>query len=428
MIRDIAIDNDNPSVPRGTADGALQGTVYVLRNGLGAFGLLDPLIEASLRGIRKSAGDEVADNCVREGFEQIHKWVSPGHIPEVAEAVYREIQPLAPSILTSYIRQAFPDKEHLYYEEVPNVRFHIPYDLAKAHQDEYKSFSKNRGEGKITAHGPHRDSWLDCPSNGVNLWFAIGPVKKGNGLTIYTGDYGGDFRYKNSGDIAEGESLHEPSTFDLAPGDGILFHTDHVHGSELNRTDETRFVISFRLSFDKPHFPNRHFHRYVRADLVNSPLKAFAAAPAMMQPSYPRSLVTRIREKLTGLPADAPAREPEVIGREQDGKLVVPLSDVPVGAVRGISPALCVARVSETDVVAVSRRCPHAGGDLANGWAKDGQVVCPWHNLPFDAKTGRSPCQTLPALIRVHAEIVGEQIVVNPTQRLKDTVQELEGA
>jgi nitrite reductase/ring-hydroxylating ferredoxin subunit len=302
----------------------------------------------------------------------------------------------------------------LYYEETPNVRFHIPYDLAREHKSSFNEFAKDYGQGKIVAHGPHRDSWLDCPSNGVNLWFAIGRVRRGNGLTVYARDYGRDFRYKRSGDVADGEKLSKPETFDLAPGDCVLFHTDQMHGSELNRTDETRYVISFRMTFGKPEFPNRHFHRYVHAGLAEGPFNFVAATPAMLQPSYPRSLIRRIVEKLSPAPVDAPARPPEVIGTVRDGKIVVALADVAVGEVRGASEALCVARLASDKVVAFTRRCPHQGGDLANGWVDGQNLVCPWHNLPFDAASGRSPCASLPPLKRVAATIVGDEVVIDP--------------
>jgi nitrite reductase/ring-hydroxylating ferredoxin subunit len=337
----------------------------------------------------------------------------------LTDAVYATIRPLAPAFLGKFVQEVFPDAATLYYEESPNIRFHIPYDLASAHKASFKTFAKSHGEGKIAAHGPHRDSWLDCPSNGVNLWFAIGPVRKGNGLTIYADDYRGDFKYRRSGDIADGEKLHKPLTFDLMPGDCIMFHTDHVHGSELNRTDETRFVISFRMTFGKPHFPNRHFHRYVNARIFESSLRPFASIPAMLQLSYPRSLIQRTVEKLAPRkPADMPPAEPEQIGAEYDGKIRVPLADAPVGSVRGVSAALCVARISATEAIAMVRRCPHSGGDFANGWTEGRKIVCPWHNVPFDASTGLSPCKSLAQVRRVLCEIMGEEIVIDPARRL----------
>jgi nitrite reductase/ring-hydroxylating ferredoxin subunit len=400
-------------------DRALQGEVFLIRNALQQFDLLRGLVEASLAGVRRIAGDAIARITEAEGFNHIHKWIPPEEIPALTEAVYATVRSLAPTFLRKFVQEVFPETATLYYEESPNIRFHIPYDLASAHRASFKVFAKSHGEGKIAAHGPHRDSWLDCPSNGVNLWFAIGPVRKGNGLTIYAEDYSGDFKYKHSGDIADGEKLHKPLTFDLAPGDCILFHTDHVHGSEVNHTSETRFVISFRVTFGKPRFPNRHFHRYVNARMVESPLRPFARIPAMLQLSYTRSLIRRTVEKLAPHKAThMPAAEPEQIGTAHDGKIHVQLADVPIGSVRGISAALCVARISAHEVIAMTRRCPHSGGDFANGWTDGRKVVCPWHNLPFDTSTGLSPCKSLAPVRRVACELVGEEIVVDPARHL----------
>lgn len=411
----------------GLAARVLKGEVFVFREALQAFGLFDLWIEASLRGIAKSVGEAAAARARTDGFHRIHEWVPAADIPKMTDAVYAEIEPLAPEFLGRFMGGAFPDVADFYYERTPNVRFHIPYDLAQAHRKAFNAFAKTHGQGKIAAHGPHRDSWLDCPSNGMNLWFALGRIRPGNGMTIYPADYGGTYKVQRSGDIADGEKLHKTWTFDLHPGDVIMFHTDHVHGSELNRTDETRFAISCRLSIDKPVFPKLHQHAYVHSGWQGSPvLRPLAQLPAMMQPSYLRSLVERMRNRL--LPALAPG-EPapnpaEAIGVKVGETWEVALSDLPVGAVRGVSPALCAARLSETEVVALTRRCPHAGGDLANGWVDGSAVVCPWHNLPFDAATGRSPCRSLPVLRRVACEIRGDRVVIDPKTVLNREAEE----
>jgi nitrite reductase/ring-hydroxylating ferredoxin subunit len=419
LLTEIELTGNEAVKSHGLVDRAIDGEVFLIRKALQQFDLMRGLVEASLEGVRRIAGDEVARRTEAEGFNHIHKWIPPEDIPALTEAVYATVRPLAPAFLRKFVQEAFPDAATLYYEESPNIRFHIPYDLASAHKASFKDFAKSYGEGKIAAHGPHRDSWLDCPSNGVNLWVAIGPVRKGNGLTIYADDYRSDFKYKRSGDIADGEKLHKPLTFDLAPGDCILFHTDHVHGSEVNRTGETRFVISFRTTFGKPHFPNRHFHRYVNTRTFESPLRAFATIPAMLQLSYARSLIQRAVEKLVPRRAsDMPATEPEQIGAKHDGKIRVPLADVPVGSVRGVSAALCVARISATEAIAMTRRCPHSGGDFANGWTEGRKIVCPWHNLPFGASTGLSPCKSLAPVRLVNCEIISEEIVIDPARHV----------
>lgn len=419
---DIRFDQGAARDRNGLAARVLGGEVFVVRGALQAFGLMDMMVEASLRGITKSVGAEAAARAQREGFNHIHEWVSPGDIPKMTDAVYDEVEPLAPEFLRRFMGGAFPDVTSFYYEQKPNVRFHIPYDLARAHQAAFKDFAKQHGQGKIAAHGPHRDSWLDCPSNGMNLWFAIGRIRPGNGMTVYPKDYQGSHAYQRSGDIADGEKLHGTWTFDLNPGDVILFHTDHVHGSELNRTRETRFAISYRLSVDKPVFPNLHHHSYIHSGWNDSVLKPLAHIPAMAQPSYARSFAERVRNRLfpTLRPGEAAPKPPETIGTKVGEMIEVPLADVPVGEIRGLTAALCVARLSETEVVALTRRCPHAGGDIANGWVDGDTVVCPWHNLPFDTASGRSPCGTLPALRRVACEIRGDRIVVDPKSVLNE--------
>ena len=398
-------------------DRIVNGEVFVFREALQQFDLYDMWRDASLRGIEKSVGKEAAERAVRDGFHRIHEWVAPRDIPAMTDAVYAEIEPLAAEFLDRFMKGAFPTVRDFYYERTPNVRFHIPYDLAQAHKKEFDAFAKDHGQGKIAAHGPHRDSWLDCPSNGMNLWFAMGRIRPGNGMTIYPENYEGEYIFKKSGDIADGQKLNKTWTFDLHPGDVLMFHTDHVHGSELNRLDETRFAISCRLSVDKPVFPQLHHHIYVhsRWDDAN-PLKQVSELPAMLQPSYVTSFAKRVRNKL--FPALAPG-EPEAppsenIGTKTGDGYEVALADVGVGEIRGVSPAICVARLAEDKVVALTRRCPHAGGDIANGWIDGEKVVCPWHNLPFDAESGASPCKSLPKLRRLACEIRGDKIVIDP--------------
>lgn len=39
--------------------------------------------------------------------------------------------------------------------------------------------------------------------------------------------------------------------------------------------------------------------------------------------------------------------------------------------------------------IAFSKKCPHAGAPLDQGWCVEGFVVCPYHRQQFDLKTGR---------------------------------------
>jgi nitrite reductase/ring-hydroxylating ferredoxin subunit len=67
---------------------------------------------------------------------------------------------------------------------------------------------------------------------------------------------------------------------------------------------------------------------------------------------------------------------------------VVPVSDLPPGAVVGAGP-YAVGNIAG-ELFAVSRRCRHLGADLASGTIDDeGRLVCPWHQSAYDVRTGQ---------------------------------------
>jgi 3-phenylpropionate/trans-cinnamate dioxygenase ferredoxin subunit len=405
----MAVGEELGLVPR-----ILGGEVVVLHQVLQQVGLYDTLVNASLEGIRAAAGDETAENVRRSGFDHIHEWVMPHEIPGVTDAVYAVMAATASSVLARFIPRVFPDAGDHYFERSPNVRFHIPYDLAAPQRRDFEQFARRRGDGKITAHGPHRDPWVDCPDNAINVWIAFGPVQRGNGLTVFTEDYRTPFAFVD-GYVEPRTRLHRPLTFDLRPGDAVLFHGNHLHGSELNRTDRTRYVVSYRLTFGKPHYPHGHYHHYLHAKLAVGRFRRLAGIPQNLQASFFRYQFRRLRNviagsgKMTG--ADASAAPSPALPAAGGGP--IPLADFPVESVRLVAPSVCVARLDEDRFVAVDRYCPHMGGDLAAGWIDEGRLVCPLHNLPFDLSTGASPCRTFQPLRRFPCEVRDDRVYVH---------------
>lgn len=398
----------------------LNGEVFVLRRGLQQLGLFDPIVEGTLTGIRKASGDTIADGVRKAGFDRIHEWVTPLDLPKVTDAVYAELTPRALEHLGTLVPRVFPGAGTFYYEKAPNVRFHIPFDHAARYRREFDKFAEKRGQGKIAAHGPHRDQWVDCPANAINVWIAIGPVKVGNSLTVFAEDYGTPFAFKD-GYIINGERLRKPLSFDLEPGDAVLFLSSHLHGSELNRTDRTRYVVSYRVTFGKPHYPHGHYHHYLHSGLAASPLKSLAGVPQNLQASFFRYQLRRVRIKLTGRGRMTGADDaaPKPTRQTPPAEPSVALADFPIGSVQAVSKTACVARLSDDQFAAFSRFCPHSGGDLTAGWVDDGQVVCPLHSLPFDCSTGASPCSSLKPLKsfpwrvqdgRVHVSLGGPEV------------------
>jgi nitrite reductase/ring-hydroxylating ferredoxin subunit len=66
---------------------------------------------------------------------------------------------------------------------------------------------------------------------------------------------------------------------------------------------------------------------------------------------------------------------------------VGPASELPIGTVTEVER---YAVGNNGAYFAVSRRCRHLGGNLAEGTIDaDGCLVCPWHQAKYDVTTGR---------------------------------------
>ena len=282
----------------------------------------------------------------------------------------------------------------------------------------YKQFARRRGDGKITPHNPHRDSWVDCPANLINVWVAVGPVSTGNGLTIYPESYRSDIRH--SGPYIRADQSPGPAlTFDMAPGDVLLFHGDQVHGSEINTTDNTRHVISFRITFKKPLYTHGHYHHYAYSALAGGPLDLFAEIPQNLAWSYFDYRTRLVFRKLGELVSGSKPNEKQTIQRPPAGagddsdSLSLPLAGFEPGQIRALSAKVCLARLENGEFRAFSRFCPHLGSDLSLGVIRDGEVMCPWHNLPLDPSTGSSPCKSLKHLRLYSCEVKDDRVYVN---------------
>jgi nitrite reductase/ring-hydroxylating ferredoxin subunit len=414
----VEIQGDLPH--RDLAARVLAGEVVVVRRCMQQLGLIEELREASLQGIRETAGSEVADRVASLGFEMIHECVGAEQIPAITDRVYEIVSRKAAGWLLQLVPKVFGRREPFYFEREPNVRFLIPHANSLGQSALYREFAEAHGEGKITAHGPHRDSWLDCPDNTINAWIAVGPVHKGNGLSIFADRHGCDLAYEANGSIARHESPGAPINLELAPGDTVFFHGDQLHASELNRTDETRHALSFRVTMDKPNFPNGHYHHYVYSTLATRLGGRLAEIPADFAWSYWTTRLGWIRREIAarigaGDLAEAARPGPSEVTEKDSstGGHSVDVSDLEVGGLRALSSQVCLARIDRERIVAFRRQCPHEGADLSLGLVRDGQVVCPWHNLPFDLEDGKSPCKGLAGLRMVQISEVEGRVTLD---------------
>jgi nitrite reductase (NADH) small subunit len=67
---------------------------------------------------------------------------------------------------------------------------------------------------------------------------------------------------------------------------------------------------------------------------------------------------------------------------------------------------------AEDAVVALSDRCPHAGGFLGDGWIEEGEVVCPLHRWRFRLRDGHCSTMRGEGVHRFPAEVRGADVWV----------------
>lgn len=379
-----------------------QGEVIVLPKCMQAIAYFEQLKAASLEGIRQAVGENKAQQVRQAGFEAVHTIIELDELTSIVHSNYHIFRSLAPELSKKVVKAVFQTDKPFYYESEPNVRFHIPFDDAVKKKEELCQFLWN---GKITAHCPHHDSWYDCPSNSINIWIAVGAVKIGNGLSIYPQVYGKRLPCTEDGRILRNQYFGRALNFELEPGDAIIFHGEHLHSSEINSTDETRHVVSLRITLEKPQLEDKSASEFIYSGFGGE----FMALLARLQTKVSTRIakLTKWGEKeqtgsksvfddtSTDFPQPLPVEQGEM---SDPTNLCFDESKLKVGEIRPLSPKLCAARLNKDRVVVFSRNCPHEGADLAAGYVVDECVVCPWHNLPFSMNTGASPCKSLPGL------------------------------
>ena len=203
--------------------------------------------------------------------------------------------------------------------------------------------------------------------------------------------------------------LGMPLNVRLDPGDMLLFSGEHLHSSELNRTDSTRYVISFRMSLSPPQYGEGN--RWIAYnDMASKPWVWMRGWRCRLTKTYMRFLLQRrlgywLRQRLSLNSRRLPVANRDALrdqietGRRHNPNVLPAISATDlrllrIGEIIPVSDTYCAVR-TEQGVFLFSRFCPHEGADLAGAYLKGKHIHCPWHNLRFDLATGTQACRSL---------------------------------
>jgi nitrite reductase/ring-hydroxylating ferredoxin subunit len=366
---------------------------------IGAMAPVTEVIRNSLKGL-------IAENQLPanpEDLGHLHETVAPDRLPDFIKQTESGLAGLETMLYHRSMVRGFKRKQPAWICRAPVFRVHVPYDHAHQHRQEFEQFRAQHGNGRLTSLRPHRDSWFDEPLTCVAMWVALSPVRHGNGMSFFTQDYDRPMSFQRRQGVTRQQDVSEPVNISMEPGDAVFFHANHLHASEVNRTDSTRVALTMRFAIDEPRLSMKKPWRY----LFSHP-KLPAGLLWYLQTQRRSSGVSRrLLPLLLRYRNDSSyQRAAWSIGSEVTGSQSDNVASPERISLQDLTPDTAIA-VSENhmllrsdtngspEVWKTSRWCPHEGADLSLGCVKDGQIHCPWHNLPIDFRTGMSACSTM---------------------------------
>lgn len=408
-------DQSITHLPAGDASAierCYAGELVILRDFLPTT-RLDALVHHAVqRAVQEIAGQTAAKCLEHAGYGQMHEVLNPQQLGRVVPLAERYLCRRAAELSRKAYATGLGIDYPVWVMRQPLLRFQLPYSAALDESGRRSAFVGKYAIGRFNSLRPHRDSWFAEPRDCLNLWVALSPVEPGNGLSFYQDTDGKKLRFHSNQGVTRDQAVGTPMNISLGCGDALIFHAEKLHASELNRTDRTRAVLSLRIALAHPRDSAREPWRYMRI----RPDRRLSCA--RLHPAY--SVLTRklcaARFSLMGHRWSSPDHEvttPSNAGRSEQGPRLagkVRLEEIPADRPITAGPGSCLARATDGQVFRFRRYCPHQGADLSLGRLVDDKVICPWHNLPFDLRSGPSACSAVGSLnpkpCKVHEGLV----------------------
>jgi nitrite reductase/ring-hydroxylating ferredoxin subunit len=373
----------------------LAGELIIVRRGMQDLELFDQTVDLVINSIEAVCGLEVAAAVKNDGVEKIHLHVGLDQVEAVYAKARVELALKMPAV-TAKTFEKLGVSEDFFIHNASLIRLMMPFDVMKSKQKEFKKHL-----GKLTLHGPHHDHYQNVPINAINTWTAVGRVDSNNGMLIYPEVWGKNLPIEN-GEVRHDQYLGKPVALDMDPGDILIFHSNHMHASRINSTDDTRIVLTNRICLDKPQYPDaarpqKYFlSSAFPADIDLATLFSRKGFVGNKRKHLKTGLSKAVHKMATKVGLDFikyPTETSNAISLEpvDINQLAKTLSD---GDIAVIDDKTCAAKI-DRKVISFGRQCPHQGADLALGFIEDGQVFCPHHGLKLCLKTGEASCSSI---------------------------------
>jgi hypothetical protein len=266
---------------------AYNGACVLIPKGLHKSGLATDLDILVFQAFAEVAGRKKAEEVKAAGVEQIHQILPLSALIRSNHRLNQLLTPHCLKIAKGIVTKGLEYRTSVYISKQIIARFMVPFSFLDDHErSEIHSRNPRKccggiEKGKVKPHELHRDSWYNLPANILNLWVAMSEVVPGNGIVIFPEMFGKEVPHAAAvmeRNVSTGPSIN----FSLEKGDVLLFNGDHLHASEANRTNRTRFVISLRFYVSRPKY--RHSRkagvRFYHSTFISTSLEKVFCVPA----------------------------------------------------------------------------------------------------------------------------------------------------
>lgn len=293
------ISPDSPTVDLSLRE-VLAGRIVIVAHWLRRHGGLEEVRRETFGALADATSPGTAQEVERRGLERLHTVVTPAQVSVARTLLETRLRPIATEIALAFAASLSRQRSPIYLGHHSGIRIMLPEQAIGAHRAEFEELT-----GFMAPHDLHRDSWYNTGVNSINLWMAVSRVRKGNGLLVFPDAYRrGTRRHSGfpTGSTHLADPVGKPINFEMEPGDILLFAGDHLHSSEPNTTDETRYVLTKRLSLGAPRYNPRGsgWMPYYDTRLLGTALQPLASLRSRASAGYARNLARIVHSRIIG--------------------------------------------------------------------------------------------------------------------------------
>ena len=325
-------------------------------------------------------------------LDKLHYFLKPEEIPTLQIAIEKKFKKEICKWVMDISENQLNMKSEYYIDQKFYFRINFPFDYAvksKGKDPKHPLHKYNKGLPKAAwSHGPHIDTWYGHSFKAINFWWNVDGVNPENSMTLHLKKNTSDLKYDEFMYLDSNTKPPNLTKIDLQAGELLLFNSEQLHATRLNTSNQTRFVITTRVIQDEPTFNKSINHRHYLKWMSSKKIKNGDYSTKEYKNFIKIKSVTKIKKRVNKktiikIDSDFKSKNEFTTPKIKKGEIInIEYND------RSI-----LLTFVENKFFAFSKKCPHLGISLENGFILNGKVKCPAHGAEFELKDGLSGCK-----------------------------------